>query len=102
MTSIIEIITALGDAQQLIADPEAWSPDGPEYERDDNKMCALDALGEATDGTSTWSAAYRALVAVVPQPYCNVGTFNDADETTHEDVMDLFDRAILTVKETWT
>ena len=101
---------ALIAAKAMIADPKHWHQGAfapgplPEHElHEDYCMCAW--------GTLEWLARYgyniedqtrveadAALIAALPKPYVWVPDYNDKSETTHEDIMALFDRAIEAVK----
>jgi len=82
-------------AKALISTPDKWCKG-----IDSGKNCVMWAVGRAT-GTMTgnnnrWHEAEHALRKALPGHYGGhpVVTFNDLPETTHADIMALFDRAI--------
>ena len=91
-------------AKALIDTPEKWRKG--DYGSLGNCMCALGACRAAIYGTTEhlrgryWrgdeNGLAEALRAALPDPwsFSGVSDFNDAPETTHADVMALFDRAI--------
>ena len=94
------------DARELIEDPVNWlkgtsaaKADGGHADYDDPeacKFCSTGALEAATlrGGYEGWAfaQAFGRLEDAVPSR--QIVGFNDADTTTHEDVLALFDRAI--------
>lgn len=101
MTTTVEI---LRNARSLIDSPEKWhqgdygefGASGEEY----CKFCAFGALDASCSRLDAeqmvYSAADRALMAALPIAFQDLSyvTFNDHPDTTHQDIMDLFDRAI--------
>ena len=91
-------------AKALIDTPEKWRKG--DYGSVNTCMCALGACRAAIYGTTEYNhradwhgddtAAAHALNAALPVSgsMFGVSDFNDAPETTHADVMALFDRAI--------
>lgn len=115
-----QLVSVLLDARQLIADPKYWVKG---VAREDlacgTCFCAVGALDAAaiglvrgpdgsvprTSSVSVWAPAFskaqrlagelkRRLRAMTPRCYHNIPEFNDAADTTHADVLALFDRAI--------
>jgi hypothetical protein len=80
-------------ARALIDTPEKWVQGAFE---DGGGLCAIGACGVVTTGDpQNWQPAERAaLLAFVPAEVGSVMLYNDADTTTHADIMALFDRAI--------
>ena len=93
-------------AKALIDTPEKWQKG--DYGSVEDCMCALGACRAAIYGTTEFlprgdwrgdeNGLAEALRAALPerwsQSFSGVSDFNDAPETTHADVMALFDRAI--------
>lgn len=81
-------------AKALIDTPEKWGKGN--YDKD-GCMCAMGALMAVT-AASSWAVIgtpiHVALTQALPDGQFAVVPFNDEDETTHADVMALFDRAI--------
>jgi hypothetical protein len=63
-----------------------------ESDYDSTPCCSMGALHWATGISDLWRDARRALVAQLDT--ANVSTFNDRPETTLEDVLAVFDKAI--------
>jgi hypothetical protein len=83
-------------AKALIDTPEKWGKGG--Y-RDPftGRLCAYGALGVAERGDArnySEALAYRLRVAVPDRFHGRVAEYNDHPDTTHADIMALFDRAI--------
>jgi hypothetical protein len=86
-------------ARRLISDEERWCKES--YGIAGTPMCAIGALLAVSDSryVQAFPHAERALVAALGgdqsrhDPMC-VEKFNDAEETTHTDVIGLFDKAI--------
>ena len=96
---------ALKAARALIADERNWIKG--EYDRevegrtcycaDGALMFATDGVGVPLEGEGNWFAyegARRALAAHAPRTAHGVINFNDAPDTTHADVLAMFDKAI--------
>lgn len=93
-------------AKALIDTPAKWLKDDREYE---DSCCAIVAVNRAFGTGGGWTddpeagAAHQALFDQMPKEWrpelhgniaeC-VGDYNDAPETTHADIMALYDRAI--------
>lgn len=93
-------------AKALISDPAKWRKDEREYE---NSCCAIVAVNRSFGTGGGWTdhpeagAVRKALFDQLPEAWrpelhgniaeC-VGDYNDDPETTHADIMALFDRAI--------
>lgn len=92
----LEAARSLRSARALIEDPEFWIKDASE---EDGARCAMGAL-DATPGGMGRHVAYttlRALAEVLgygERGGCPVAALNDAPETTHADVLALYDLAI--------
>lgn len=100
--NIAEILT---QAKSLIDTPDKWikgkfaaqGPYGYELPFDDDAatcFCALGAATRAMGETDAYNDATMALYYALPAGYSMVSIFNDDEDTTHADVMALFDRAI--------
>ena len=100
MMSVKENLIA---AKALIDTPEKWFKG--EYESDNGCLCALGAVARAVcpkidfdeDKIGLYpedGALAEALPFDWPKEVNEIPDFNDAPETTHADIMALFDRAI--------
>lgn len=86
-------------ARALIDTPENWLRDAPE---NGNRFCALGACWHIVeDHETTLGKLGLAITKALPSSFVPDGSaklavaqFNDAPETTHADIMALFDRAI--------
>lgn len=102
MTTTIEV---LRQARSLIDTPGKWcqgsygeGPDPFDY----SQRCAFGAFCDARtelglDGTARDTALDYSLASKDAWDYRHTGsyvTFNDHPDTTHQDIMDLFDKAI--------
>ena len=85
-------------AKSLISDPKDWTQEGV-YSTIDGCMCAQGAFFR-----TFWASDYNVDVSDDAQsylhkavrklnPYCLVTSYNDDRETTHADIMNLFDDA---------
>ncbi len=107
MRTVTEDLTA---ARALIDTPERWTQGSFSTEKVDalgkKKMCycALGAMVEVTVGRIDDMARFGAMKDVIlrelPTNRGSVAGFNDSPYTIHQDVMDLFDRAIQATQET--
>lgn len=90
MASVVENLKA---AKALIDTPEKWGKGAFEFR---GCYCALGALGMAEAGTPAgYSLTGRwALQCALPNTFLSVDAFNDHPDTTHADIMALFERAI--------
>ena len=85
-------------AKSLISDPKDWTQEGL-YVNAQGCMCAQGALNRAFRwsklNTDVADEAQTYLHKVVRKlnPYCLVTSYNDDRETTHADIMKLFDDA---------
>ncbi len=80
-------------AKALIDTPEKWHQGW--YRNGKGAFCALGACREVTHGKGgDASPAATALKEALPDKWPTVVIFNDAADTTHADIMALFDRAI--------
>lgn len=75
-------------AKGLIDSPEKWHKGGWYANNDPSCMCALMAIMRCDDGNESGHFAL--------QTFCtdSIVFFNDHPDTTHEDIMNLFDKAI--------
>lgn len=94
MTNIAQV---LRDARALIDTPDKWTKGKFE---NGGCYCALGAVAKVCgfDPRNAWlgemDAVHRALDASLPFGFEATPDFNDHRNTTHADVMALFDRAI--------
>lgn len=100
-------LQVLKDARALISDATRWTR-GELYDTYSGRSCALGAVhrasnpewvGEHVRPADTYTEAVAALSAHVPYPWsttphANVWLFNDDPDTSHPDVLALFDKAI--------
>lgn len=94
-------------AKALIDTPEKWGKYGWAPKGGDC-LCALGAAVVAANGDRNfdfaWTPAVLAvearLKAVLPPEHGNVADFNDHNDTTHDMVMQLYDRAIAAADDT--
>ena len=90
-------------ARALIASPESWIKDNSAQDANGVpvgtfyegacKFCTVGAITCASGETLTETRA-SILRAHLPKPFDNLVNFNDHPDTTHADVLALFDRAI--------
>lgn len=104
-TAVNEVRTTLRDdliaGKSLIADPAHWLK-GNIADPDDTCFCAYGAICFAPRGRwfSSDDAGLNALTAAIPAGFVSDGSklklalYNDHPDTTHADIMALFDRAI--------
>ena len=94
MTDTLTILTA---ARNIITDPAMW------YQGDytasgewntDEPCCAEGAIKRAAHCRSAYSYNAVTYIAAFTPNHMGIHRFNDADDTTHADVMAVFDRAI--------
>lgn len=80
-------------AKALIDTPEKWGKGT--YEPSPGCYCALGALDAASEG-GRWTPfeVMAALTIALPDSAKDIVAFNDDPNTTHADIMALFDRAI--------
>lgn len=77
-------------AKALIDAPEKWVKGMPQPDK--KKFCAMAAIGAVCN---EWSGPRGALLAALPDRFVGgVMDFNDHPDTTHSDIMALFQRAI--------
>lgn len=86
-------------ARALIDTPEKWGKGSGLEPPDEPKFCALSAAHKANRGN--WDAVGDALQAALPDDWKGwfIFDFNDHPDTTHADMMALFDRAIAAAEE---
>lgn len=95
-------VDILRDAKALISDPEKWVK-GHYGDCETGEFCSFGAMDQAERGSAgAWLLADltldRAARAINPE-FKDYIAFNDHPDTTHADVMALFDRAIELVSE---
>lgn len=85
-------------AKAMIDTPEKWGKG--KYEPRPGCYCALGAVAKVTghDPNTAWLNGRASTCRNALYEYTDVGiaSFNDAPDTTHADIMALFDRAIAT------
>lgn len=96
MATVKETLIA---ARALIDTPEKWIKSF--YSNHRGGFCALGAVTEVIDCPSAYRNCRSALQGALPvlpwitsREFGSVGFFNDHRNTTHSDIMALFDRAI--------
>lgn len=89
-------------AREHLSRPEQWFQ-GAASSRADNPMqgaldgfpcCAVGALRWAMGAVASDGEARKLLVQALPGELASVVSFNDDPDTTHADILALFDRAI--------
>lgn len=97
-------VDVLREAKALLADPARWIKGHKALDADGNyagsyrssaavKWCGSGALDRCSGGDiALWTAAYEAVSGVVGR---SLPAFNDDAATTHADLMDAIDEAIL-------
>lgn len=107
----MSLLTDLMAARDLIDTPEKWTKG---IDQRGCAMCAIWAVSTVTNPDARsyaprWDAACKALVGALPKNFTGYGpighpvvAFNDADDTTHADIMALYDRAIATARLPYT
>jgi hypothetical protein len=96
-------------ARGLIDTPDRWGKAGKTPLRHPpERRCLLDALVSVIDHNSVYHTTYRRLRDLLGQEIVEQGDFwwrdvpgswNDADATTHQDVMNVYDKAIAKLEE---
>jgi len=101
-------LTMLREARAYLTNPLHWTKRalGRDVEgkpandwSDVVSCCAIGALDMVERGAAITSGAYQALVGALPPGCREVSLFNDRPETTHDDVLELFDRAIASAEK---
>lgn len=83
-------------ARAKIAKPEDWGK-GCRARRPFRTCCAAEAIEETSSTFSERVRTYRALVNAAGINRGSIGTWNDAPERSHADVIRAFDLAIATL-----
>jgi hypothetical protein len=98
---MVEVVEVLRAARAKIEKPECWIRYelARDYSGNWVGVCSPEArcfciIGALASTSSDYEAARLALLDVLPSGFCGAVDFNDAQETTHADVLALFDRAI--------
>ena len=82
----------LREARALIDTPEKWIKGRYEC---NGCFCASGAIRAVSDSLSAWKTARLLVVSVLPREWAfHLPLYNDHCDTTHADIMALFDRAI--------
>lgn len=79
-------------ARALIDTPEKWGKGDNTYLRTSGPACAHEACRRASP--ETHEGLRQALRAALPSGWISTPAFNDHPDTTHADIMALFQRAI--------
>lgn len=93
----MSLIENLKAAKALIGTPEKWGKGLDCYfAKPGCRMCAHEALRQVEGDHSTMYRDRKALAAALPEAWqgYEVPEYNDHPDTTHADIMALFDRAI--------
>ena len=92
---------ALIKARELLADPTHWTKQTNAKDADGNQVCAGDpkascwcSLGALAYAGAEFEDNERVYAALPDWAENSIAEFNDADRTSHADVLALFDRAI--------
>jgi hypothetical protein len=104
----VHVVTKAGnllrEAKALIADPKDWTQEGV-YKTPEGCLCSAGAITKAVVLSNTaFSVTNDACDAIKEcvrnlTPYLNITTYNDRPSTTHADIMNLFDAAIVLADE---
>ncbi len=98
-------MTLLAKAKEIISDPKHWAKhefaydkDGYEVHPDSSTAACWCARGAVYAANKSYTGAeveeaFKHLAAVCPLGVL-IGFYNDQPERTHDDIMDLFDKAI--------
>lgn len=93
----MNVIEALEKARDIVNN--GWCQG--DYGDGHGNYCAIGALAEATHwgnrdmNRSAYHDGKEALLALVPLPFGSVALYNDAPDTTKQDILDLYDAAIV-------
>ena len=98
-------LTILRLAREGVSDPARWARDHLE---DGPRSCALGWVWRHTHGGYLYENTVHVLSRSAPiRPafscdcgFCRVSAYNDAPETSHADIVALFDRAIASMEAT--
>ena len=92
----------LRKARDLISDPTGWTKG--RFKRQDcyhpPRYCAVGALMEASaEDVNRTTPACERLERIVAKEGWSITAYNDDEDTTHQDILDLFDCAIKQAEE---
>jgi hypothetical protein len=90
-----DVVKNLKAAKVLIDTPEKWGKGS--LQPADNCFCAI---GAVMDVSMDWVAGANRLSEHLPDGFRRVVEYNDHPDTTHADIMALFDRAIAAAEAT--
>jgi hypothetical protein len=97
-------LKVLKEAKEIISDEKSWQK-GSYVSADGKCLCSLGAITKAVNSSvsnpiklygsdvTKYLEAQSVLRSALPL-YYDVHTFNDLPETTHKDIMEVFDKAI--------
>jgi hypothetical protein len=100
-------LETLKRARAHLSDPKNWNQDGEYFKGGDNATgccCAMGAIILDDVGpVLNWSAphvraAQAALICALPSGWFSVPKYNDDPNTTHPDILALYDRAIASLE----
>lgn len=109
MKKIMEPIIVLKKSRRLISAPQNWTKGV--YARDANgkeasatspsakSFCIIGAINKVVERGTVNAAAHNALINAMPGTYPTITQFNDAEETTHADIIAVIDAAIESIQE---
>src|SRR5262245_15706208 len=98
-----QCVRDLRAARALLDSPEKWVQN---VSREDNRICARQAIQEATSSRDRLGTELRQSMAFdmfykalgVPKKHLSIEQWNDVKGRTHAQVVDMFDRAIKIAK----
>ena len=99
----MDVVEALQKARDHISDPRMWikggySENGEVGAIRGEPCCALGALMWVLDGDNTFYSEMLHCLRLACPILGRISTYNDLPSTSHEDIMELFDRAIKKAK----
>ena len=104
------VLGALQEVRNRISKPEHWAKGTMARDKDNDPVCCprsrraaqwsiCGAINYAIDSVETERHIKKVLVAHLPSQFKAIDLFNDHPRTTHQDVLDLLDRAIEVEKQ---
>lgn len=102
-----KVLEALESGREKISRPESWAKGTYELRLEDGTVCycSVGAVRDVRFDSETYWATRDMLDGAVPADFelltlsSNTIEYNDHEDTTHDDVLALFDRAIEAARE---